>query len=353
MKKLLLSLLALSSISAIAAVKDVGVIGPNGEVLLYYRDGNNIIVKACEPNTILGMLPAQARSNCQGRSNKVPVETFKQSLRNLVPTDLLNALKPLTPEEVEAYSKDGLKSEQVEAILIELEKINNFITVYGAENANLVRKDELLKALSSHETRISAIKKIKDEVEKTVNLISDQAKLTLAKSSVDKDQFIYTVLKQYDPNQKFPCGLDGSVDERIKDCSLLPTSSRAGFVLVTRLKNFKEIHKELSSGLLWSDSLPNDMDFGSASVVCNSILKEFAGISDVTWRLPSIKEYREAEKNGIRKAFPNMQGWFWSSTVDRYETDHAWQFVGDNGDTQTFFKVFDADVRCVAPTWSR
>jgi fructose-1-phosphate kinase PfkB-like protein len=92
------------------------------------------------------------------------LSSFKQSLRNLVSTDRLNVLKPLTPEEVEAYSKDGPNSDQIEAMVIELEKINNFIAVYGAENANLVRKEELLKALRSQETLVSAIKKINAEI---------------------------------------------------------------------------------------------------------------------------------------------------------------------------------------------
>ena len=80
-----------------------------------------------------------------------------------------------------------------------------------------------MKALRSQEARVSVIKKINAEVEKAVNLITDQTKLTLAKFNSDKDQFIYTALKavleQFNPNEKFPCGLEGSVDERIKDCS--------------------------------------------------------------------------------------------------------------------------------------
>lgn len=331
-----------------ASVKDVGVIGPDGEVILYYKDGDYIIVKACDPNTILGMTPAQARSNCQGKSNKVPIESFKQSLRNLVSTDRLNVLKPLTPEEVEAYNSD-----QIEAMVIELEKINNFIAVYGAENANLVRKEELVKALRSQETRVSAIKKINAEVEKAVNLIADQTKLTLTKFNSDKDQFLYTVLKQFNPNQKFPCGLKGSVDERIKDCSYQLTSEKEGFVLVTRSKDFKEVHKEVSTGLFWSDRLPKTMDHYSAEKACNSSLKEVAGISGVTWRLPSIDEYKEAEKNGIRKALPNMNYWFWSSSVHRSYSSYAWLFDGFDGSTDWYGRGrsrrgFIVSVRCVA-----
>jgi hypothetical protein len=331
-----------------ASVKDLGVIGPNGEVILYYKEGDYIIVKACEPNTILGMTPAQARSNCQGKSNKVPVETFKQSLRNLVSTDRLNVLKPLTPEEVQAYNKDGPNLDQIEAMVIELEKINNFIAVYGAENANLVRKEELLKALRSQETRVSAIKKINAEVEKGVNLIADQANLTLTKFSSDKDQFLYTVLKQFNPNQRFPCGLKGSVDERIKDCSYQLTSEKEGFVLVTRSKDFKEVHKEVSTGLLWSDRLRFPMDHFRAEKACNADLEEVAGISGVTWRLPSIDEYQEAEKNGIRRVLPNMRYWFWSSSVHSINSSNAWLFMGVDGNTSSVDRGnFYVSVRCV------
>lgn len=331
-----------------ASVKDVGVIGPGGEVILYYKQGDDIIVKACDPNTILGMTPAQARSNCQGKSNKVPVDSFKQALRNLVSTDRLNVLKPLTPSEVEAYSKDGPNSDQVEAMVVELEKINSFIQVYGAENANLVRKEELIKSLRSQETRVSAIKKINAEIEKAVNLIADQTKLTLTKFNSDKDQFLYTVLKQFNPNAKFPCGLKGSVDERIKDCSYQLTSEKDGFVLVTRSKDFKEVHKELKTNLLWSDRLPNSMNHYSAQKVCNSSLKEVAGISGVTWRLPSIDEYKEAEKNGIRKALPNMSYWFWSSSVHRSDSYGAWLFNGDSGDAGDVYRGNNVSVRCLA-----
>lgn len=331
-----------------ASVKDVGVIGPDGEVILYYKEGDYIIVKACDPNTILGMTPAQVRSNCQGKSNKVPMESFKQSLRNLVSTDRLNVLKPLTPEEVEAYSKDGPNSDQIDAMVIELEKINNFIAIYGAESANLVRKRELVKALRSQETRVSAIKKINAEVEKAVNLIADQTKLTLTRFNSDKDQFLYTVLKQFNPNQKLPCGLKGSVDERIKDCSYQLTSEKEGFVLVTRSKDFKEVHKEVSTGLLWSDRLPSTMSHYDVEKACKADLKEVVGISGVSWRLPSIDEYKEADKNGIRKALPNMNYWFWSSSVHRRNSNFAWLFDGDDGNFYVNNRNFSDSVRCVA-----
>ena len=348
MKKLIVGLFALGSISSFASVTDIGVIGPAGEVILYYKEGESIIVKACEQNTILGSTPIEARNNCQGKSNKVPVESFKQTIRNLVSIDRLNALKPLSKEEAEAYSRDDLSPEQIEAMVIELEKINHFITTYGAENANIVRKEELIKALQSQQTRVIALKKIIIEIEKTVNLIVDQMKLTLTKSNLDKDQFLYTVLKNFDPNQKFPCGLKGSIAERIKDCSYQITSQKEGFVLVTRSKEFKEVHKEIATGLLWSDRLPSQMNLYSAEYVCNSNLSEVAGIKELTWRLPSIDEYKSAEKIGIRKVLPNMNYSFWSSTLDHYSPSYAWKFMGQDGQLyQDLGKAFNS-VRCVA-----
>lgn len=358
MKKLLVGLLSVGVLIGCshvqdtkripASVKDVGVIGPDGEVILYYKEGDYIIVKACNPNTILGMTPDQARSNCQGKRNKVPVESFKQAIRNLVSTDRLNVLKPLTPTEVEAYSEDCPNSDQIEAMIIELEKINDFIAAYGAENANLVRKEELVKALRSQETRISAIKKINAEVEKAVNLIANETKLTLTKFNSDKDQFLYTVLKQFYPNYKFPCGLKGSVDERIKDCSYQLTSKKEGFVLVTRSKEFKEVHREVSTGLLWSDRLPLTMNHTNAREACKEDLKEVAGITGVSWRLPSIDEYKEAEKNGIRKALPNMNYWFWSSSMYLHYSYFRWLFMGKEGSTDGYPVSSRESVRCVA-----
>ena len=314
-----------------ASVKDVGVIGPDGDVILFYKEGDYIIVKNCDPYAVLGLTPAQARVDCQGKGNKVPVESFKQAIRNQVSSYRLNVLKPLTPEEVEAYAKDGPSSDQIEAMVIELDKINAFITTYGAENANLVRKEELLKALSSQETRVHVIKKINSEVEKALNLITNQTIVTLSKFNTNRDQFLYTVLKNFNPSQNVPCGLQGSVNDRIRDCSYQLTSQKEGFVLVTRTKEFKEVHKEIKTGLLWGDRLPSAMSHYDAEKACKADLAEVAKISEVSWRLPSIEEYKEAEKNGIRKALPNMNYWFWSSSVHSNNSHVACMFYGVDG----------------------
>jgi hypothetical protein len=334
-----------------ASVKDVGVVGPDGEVLLYYREGDFIVVKACERYSILGMTSSDAHKNCKGRSNKVPVSLFKESLRNLVLKNgkyLVPSLKPLSIAEAEALCKEGLNSEQAEALALELERINKFISVYGKENAPLWRKEQIIQSLQSYETFQSATKKMNDEIENALNLITDDTKLTLTKFSSDQDQFLYSVLKEFNPNQKFPCGLKGSVEERIKDCSYQLTSEKDGFVLVTRSKDFREVYKEVSTGLIWSDTLPKMMKYSTARNACNSSLQEVAGVSGLTWRLPSIDEFKEAEKNGIRK-LPYMNPVrYWSSSVHPDNSRAGWQFNGYYGITVVDSHDSFAAVRCVA-----
>lgn len=331
----------------------VGVIGAAGEVILYYKEGNYIKVKSCERNSVLGKTPKEAKNNCVGKTNGVPVEVFKQAIRNLVSTDRLNTLKPLTAEEVNAYNSGGQDDAQIEAMVTELDKINDFIKAYGESNTNLVRKEELVKSLKNSKLKAVAIKKIKKQLEKAINLITDDSKLAIAKFSNDKELFLYNVLKNFNPAEKYPCGLEGSIEERIRDCSIQQSEARSSdriFVLVTRDTDFKEIHKDTKSGLLWSGILLKKMSQYDAQRTCKS---EFTGIlksSSTPGRLPTIEEYKVAETHGFRTAFPNTGYlWFWSSTElgEKYANKGS-VFNGVDGNTDSNHLWVDYSVRCVA-----
>ncbi|MES2768100.1 MAG: hypothetical protein V4596_03060 [Bdellovibrionota bacterium] len=115
-------------------------------------------------------------------------------------------------------------------------------------------------------------------------------------------------------SERSPCGLSGTVDERISDCSSQSDFQKEGFILVSRKPSLGEVRKELSTGLIWSDRLPSRFTYIESTTACNADSLAVngsvgvAGITDITWRRPTWDEYIEAEKNGIRKAMPNMVG---------------------------------------------
>ena len=150
-------------------------------------------------------------------------------------------------------------------------------------------------------------------------------------------------------SNSLPCGLKGTVDERIKDCSYQSNpDKKKAFTLVSRSKDFHEVYKDTATGLLWSDRLPH-MSQISAQTACNSNVKEVSGISDVTWRLASIEDFKKAEQNGIRKELPNMGYWYWSSTLNVDHPSFAEVFIGQDGSTKTYYRdnYYPFVIRCV------
>lgn len=152
-----------------------------------------------------------------------------------------------------------------------------------------------------------------------------------------------------------PCGLKGSVDERIEDCSYQFTSENEGFVLVTRSEEFKEVYKDLSTGLLWSDDLPSYMPHYRAQRACSvANRKDLPDITGVHWTLPSIDQYKEAEKNGIKKVRPTMNRTFWSSSIPNFNNNwwsnprEAWAFDDRRGIHLNHDRNEEFWVRCVS-----
>ncbi len=150
------------------------------------------------------------------------------------------------------------------------------------------------------------------------------------------------------------CGLKGSIEDRIRDCS---HAQKEYFVLVTRIKmrtQTFEVYKDMRTNLLWSDSLyPNELNYVNGLRACeNYIREEMGNIADVNWELPTVNMYREAERSGIKTALPNMKAFFWTVTVNRDDPKSAYMFNGVLGDISTYTMDYgSARVRCVAQTY--
>lgn len=163
------------------------------------------------------------------------------------------------------------------------------------------------------------------------------------------DRMINESLQRPDTSKR-PCGLKGSISERIEDCSYQHKQNMS-FVLVTRTKDLKEVYKDLATGLLWSDRLPSRVNYYVAVRACQDNTLPELGFMKSKWRLPTIEEYSDIS-NRIISVLPNMYGdgeiyWFWSETV---KANFAHVFYGDDGRTGLEFinsrKV--GSVRCVA-----
>jgi hypothetical protein len=106
-----------------------------------------------------------------------------------------------------------------------------------------------------------------------------------------------------------PCGLEGSVAERIKSCDLL----KGSFALVVRNDKGREIYKEQKSGLLWGDRISYDFNHYGSQKACDEEAPE-KNLLSLKWRLPTVKEFEQAAIQGMKNHLPNMRHAFWTST---------------------------------------
>lgn len=108
------------------------------------------------------------------------------------------------------------------------------------------------------------------------------------------------------PNAMASCGLSGTIESRIDDCSTHPEAKVGDFTLVTEADDRKMIYLQKKSGLLWTDK-SNELTYPSAIEACSSgELSEMGGIKGYSWGLPTIYQYQEAIAGGYLKAFPRF-----------------------------------------------
>lgn len=370
MRKRIIFLLALASLSSCsqfskqrlpASESDVGIIGPKGQTLLYYKKGEHIAVKRCAPNTILGSTTADGRLNCQGKENLVPVEVFKKELRTQLLGSKLSILNPLTKEEAEIYVNSApISVYDIEDLSRELDRINRFIELYGKENADLERRDKIIEYLKNRGgILLSAVKKINNEIDFAISRIVNESELTLLKASTDEANFLFKVLSGFAPKDLYACGYQGSIQQRINDCNYQENASKGNFKLVRRdpsnPNRLLEIYQDSKTGLLWSE-LREFSNFQAARESC-----AFYGsrINESGWRLPTKEEYVQAFESGIHKSLSRMDEYYWSSSIfikqvmkenENVPTGMTWIFNGVSGEISEFpTGIFEARlaVRCV------
>jgi hypothetical protein len=136
---------------------------------------------------------------------------------------------------------------------------------------------------------------------------------------------------------RVPCGLSGSIEERIQDCARHDFSSVGNFVVVTRTQNLKEVHKDLATNHLWGHSVKK-MNYRRLLMACSTYQEELGHLTGIDWEIPSKKDFEVAHENGLI-GLPNMDNIFWSSDIKilnrgpfgRYIDGGAWFYDGNYG----------------------
>lgn len=150
-----------------------------------------------------------------------------------------------------------------------------------------------------------------------------------------------------------PCGLEGSVEDRIKSCNFI----KENFALVARTDKGLEIYKDTKSGLIWSDRLTMDFNHYGSQKACGDEIPDAQILKDMKWRLPTIHELEVAATHGMKAALPKSAYTYWSSTPvkssrkqRRRRTFTASNFLWDGTEerTDTGDLKDAASVRCVS-----
>lgn len=153
----------------------------------------------------------------------------------------------------------------------------------------------------------------------------------------------------YRPNNMRPCGLEGTVEERMESCSYVK-QPHGYMALVMRKADMTEIWIDRHAKILWSDRIPELMDYKRAQAACNSMSSTLAELGPLQWRLPVADEYRS--QAFLHHILPNMMRystayWFWSATT---KGRSVLTYNGETGEMSynPFTGSNTGSVRCVA-----
>lgn len=203
-KAFLATAVVMSALNVSAKVDDLGIVGPKGEVL-FYKDGNNIVMKQCRDYTVL-KTPTDCILKDGTIEAKTSVENFKAAIKLTlelpsVQTELNSSL--LTEVKVHnAINAKGLSDK--------LQNVIDFIGAFGIENADrdfLKKVQDLANDSTLDYKQIAAIvKKVNSKIDKIVTDISNAGldASRIYKHSDRASNIVYNVLRSYTSTPLLP-----------------------------------------------------------------------------------------------------------------------------------------------------
>jgi len=346
------------------AENEVGIVGPGGQILFYSKDGNDIVVRNYDLNQGLVFTSKETCEKCSDTDRKIAITDFKSYVRNAVSLD----------RAIQAYKIGNLNDRRLSAIRDDvshiIEQIKDLKKFYGQPNVVLPRPEEVMQALKDNKMQADAIVRINKQVDSVVEAISSPDKLAKHTHSMQSNDFMYALLKNFAPVPRQPCGEVGTPLERANDCAKATTSKNTwelvaltkGMKLITRTKELKEVWRDTKTGLIWGDRLEKPYSFNDLveldknqrvlrEKICPTVEAENGKLVKVLrFRLPTIEEFKQANSDGIRTRLPNMDGRYWTSSVFTNGSWYGWVFDGSTGESDGEVRDDEFAVRCVAET---
>ena len=189
-------------------------VGPDSDVILFYKDGNEIVIKECEHYSVINNI-----SDCKAKSwlaqpTRVAVSEFKNRLKSALRIQTFDTLGQQQAKQLKNYrdyrerltqkpSTEDLVQQRDE-VQSKVSKIEAFIEAYGEENANAEEVLILKGRLATLNSKVKDRKKFSDTVE-SLNASIDQlvddvigsSQMNTMRYSKDKTSIEYSVLRSY------------------------------------------------------------------------------------------------------------------------------------------------------------
>ncbi len=168
--------------TAVTKTKDLGYEGAEGKLILFYRDGDNIIIKQCE-NTSFPI----NREDCQQKAGTMVATVFTQDFK----LHMLSILK--------------VSDLAVNPLIVELKKVNGFISELGDDTENYTQLKnnleqklvEIEKKINTNQSAMKPISDLNNLISKLVDEIISNPNITVLSYKADQENLYFNLIKSY------------------------------------------------------------------------------------------------------------------------------------------------------------
>ena len=344
-------------------------VGPDSDVILFYKDGNEIVIKECEHYSVINNI-----SDCKAKSwleidqsIRVAVSEFKNRLKSALRIQTFDTLEQQQVKQLKNY-REGLtqkSSTEYDLVLVQqrdeaqskVSKIEAFIEAYGEENANAKEVLILKRHLATLNSKVKdgikdgkfsdTVESLNASIDQLVDDVIGSSQMNTMSYSKDKTGIEYSVLRTYVRPYltqavfvpvKAGTFYMGSV---FKDWVTLTKDFEIGSTEVTQLQwvavmgsnpsRFKEesycpeSYMEINGVSLCSDFPVESVSWNDVDEYISAYNKRAK--DNFTYRLPTEAEWEFAARAGTSRYF------FGNRNSSPKITDYAWFYY--NSERQT------------------